>query len=131
MLVRKDGEWSLYTTKVTYTEKGEGKTTWALPDKNWWEDTIAKHDHLELVSFDEVTLTEEQLTRFEEIKEMPDDFPNQYTEYIETGAISEELPRNHPMKTMLLEKENEKLKQDNLNTMMALTELFESMGGAL
>ena len=111
MLVRKDDEWSLYATKVTYTEKGEEKTTWALPDKKWWEYTIAKHDHLELVSFEEVTLTENELSRFEEIKGMPDDFPNQYTEYIETGAISEELPRNHPIKTMLIEKENESLKQ--------------------
>ncbi|MDC3412515.1 hypothetical protein [Terrihalobacillus insolitus] len=111
MLLRKDGEWSLYPHEVTYTQNGIEQKQWALPSKKWWEDFTSKWDHTNIVGFQEIALTEEQLARFEEIKAMPDDFQDAYTEYILNGNFVEDFPKEHPFYSLRLENENKQLKQ--------------------
>ena len=131
MLVRKNSEWVLYPNRVTYKERGEEKEDWALPSREWWETTCEKHDHLELIGFEEIELTDEQLNRFDEIRDMPNDFVNVYIEYVRTGVfLNEDLPKRHPFITIFLQKENEKQGQmlidaelENISQGQELTDL--------
>ncbi len=103
----KDGDcFRLYPWKVRYRQHGQEIEQWALPSKEWWTDFADRWEHTEILEFIEVELTEEQLARFEEIKDMPEDFMEMYIEYILTGNISNEveLPTNHPFQIIKLRK---------------------------
>lgn len=125
MLVRKNGEWSLYPQKVIYSENGQNKESWALPNVEWWNDIIAKHDHLELINIEEIQLTQEQMNRFEEIKNMPDDFQDVYIEYVLNGNFPEmDFPKGHSFHALKIEKENERLKDELTSQQSAINFLL-------
>jgi hypothetical protein len=62
----------LFPHKVIYTDistpKGETLENWALPDKQWWIDTAAKHDDIKIIEFYDIEVTEEMNERFKEIE---------------------------------------------------------------
>ena len=70
MLRRISGEWKLYPHKVKYKQNGEEKEQYALPSREWWEETCSKHDNLGLIGFEEIELTQEQQNRLEDIKDL-------------------------------------------------------------
>ena len=115
MIVRKGKQWHMYPHEVKYTQHGEQYEQWALPNKQWWINFAEQWEHTEIIEFTEVDLTEEQLARFEEIKDMPEDFSELYENYILTGDTSNdfELRTNHPFNIIRLRKENELLKVMN------------------
>lgn len=133
MLIRKGSQWQLYPHKVNYTQHGIKIEQWALPNKQWWVDFANKWNHTKVIEFTEVDLTEEQIARFEEIKDMPEDFMNMYTEYIITGDTSDEieLPTNHPFNIVRLKNEKEILERRTAAAESAIVTLMDInlMGG--
>ncbi|MGY0692993.1 hypothetical protein ACW2QC_09420 [Virgibacillus sp. FSP13] len=115
MLQRKGGKWRLYPIRVEYTQHGETIEQWAVEGKEWWIDFAEKWDHTTVEGFTEVELSDEQIARFEQIKDMPEDFMDMYVDYILTGSASDdiELPTNHPFQVIRLKKENESLRIEN------------------
>ena len=79
-------KYEIYPYKVNYKIRGVDATQYALPDKQWWIDTCGKHDHLELINFEDVVITEDMQTRFKEI----DTF--QYYDLAVKYIEGEELP---------------------------------------
>src|SRR5699024_1057276 len=94
------------------SESEDNVTKWALPNKDWWTNTADKHEHITVHEFIEVEVTEDMRKRYEEIKDMPEDFFDIYVEYILTGDTSDdvELPINHPFNIVRLRKSDKKLK---------------------
>jgi len=118
MLQRKGSQWELYPHKVKYIQHGKEREQWALPDKQWWKDFSDKWDHTEIIEFVDIEVTEEMQKRFEEIRNMPEDFHHIYFTYVETGEIIDEVPENHPFNLIVLKKENEE--QGQINTELNL-----------
>ena len=113
MLQRKHNRWNLYPHKVRYTNEPTeiDVAKWALPNKEWWTEIANKHENITLHKFIDVEVTKEMQERYEEIKDMPEDFFDVYVEYVLTGDTSDEveLPTNHPFNIIRLRKEKEKL----------------------
>ena len=61
-------EYEIYPQKVTYKQRGKVIEQYALPHKGWWVETCNKHDHLELIKFTPIEITEDMQQRFESIK---------------------------------------------------------------
>jgi hypothetical protein len=70
-----------------------------------WEDTVAKHDHLTNLNFEEVTFSAEQDVRLQEISELdiPQGFQSQVREYVETGNFPGGY--DHPLASLKINKE--------------------------
>jgi len=65
----KNGKTSLYPYKVKYIRNKKHHEQWALPDKNWWVETANKWPDILDLEFIEVDLTNEQIDRYESIKD--------------------------------------------------------------
>lgn len=116
MLQRIDNQWHLYPYKVHYTQHGEQQEQWALPSKEWWTDFADKWSHTTIDRFEDIEVTEVIKKRYEEIKDMPEDFGELYSQYVLTGDIgNEDLPVYHPFNIIRLRKENNDL-QERLKT---------------
>jgi len=80
----------LFPYKVKYidilTPKGETKENWMLPNKQWWVDTAAKHDDINIIEFYDIKITEEMTQRFKEIETFA------YTDLATKYILGEELP---------------------------------------
>jgi hypothetical protein len=113
MLARKGSRWELYPHKVKYTQHNEEHEQWALPNKEWWTAFADKWEHTEIIGFTEVELSEEQLKRFEEVSNMPEDFSDIYVEYILNGTFPNEFPNTHPFMVIKANKNNERLEKEN------------------
>lgn len=113
MLYRRGNQWELYPHRVRYIQHGEEIEQWALPNKEWWINFADKWEHTQIIEFIDLELSEEQLARFEEIKNMPEDFIDVYIEYILNGTFPEEFPNTHPLMLVKLLKENEQFKVEN------------------
>jgi hypothetical protein len=120
MLIRKGNRFELYPHKVKGIRFGEEFEQWATPSKEWWTNIASNHDHTKVTEFTEVTLVEEQLARFEEIRNMPEDFTSVYIDYVLDGAFpDEEFPKTHPFMMIKAQKENEQLQGENANLIFA------------
>lgn len=127
MLERKGNRYEIYPHKVNYTQHGEVIEQWALPNKLWWEDFARLWEHTTINNFIDIDLTPEQIERFAEIQNMPEDFTQAYEEYVLTGRFVdvEHIPSTHPFQVVMLRNENNDLKN-------RVADLFELvlMGGA-
>lgn len=106
MIYRRSNQWVLYPYKVKYIQNNEEFEQWALPNKDWWIDFADKWEHTSIVEFIDVELSSEQLERYYEIQFMPEDFHNEYINYIETGVVLNNIPENHPLRLLKLKQEN-------------------------
>jgi hypothetical protein len=79
----------LVPLKVRYIQYGEEIEQWALPNKQWWLDFEQKWEHTTIIEFIEVSLTADQLARYEQIKYFQDGWTNFYTDYILEGKFPE------------------------------------------
>jgi len=105
MFIRQEGKWFLHPQKVKYTQQGKEYVRWATPSKEWWENFASKWEYATIINFEEVVLTDAQLARFEEIKNMPEDFPNVYEKYVLDGVFNTEgLPSTHPFQILRIDK---------------------------
>lgn len=103
MLIYKDGKWQLATHIVKLTHNAEYREVYTIDPQYWldfaerWKDTFTLH---EIVDF---TPTEEQKMRYENIKNMPEDFGDIYSQYVEFGTIAEHahLLVSHPFVSLV------------------------------
>jgi hypothetical protein len=110
MLYQKNNELILSDKKVTYTERGETKEKYiGLEGEKWWNDIANKHEHINIVEITEVTYTNEQLARYEEVKALKSDI-DELGKYVLDGVV--ETVKVDEIKTIAelkLKKENEEL----------------------
>ena len=106
MLVKKGNGFELYPHKVKYTQRGEEIEQWALPNKEWWIDFAEKWEHTEIIEFIEVELTEEQLSRFEDVKTgIPESYASACVDYILDGVFPEGI--THPLRQLEIKKQQD------------------------
>ena len=99
MLIKKGNRFELYPHKVKYTQHGKEIEQWALPNKEWWIDFADKWEHTEIVGFEEVVLTEEQLARYEQVKTgIPESYASACVDYILDGVFPEGI--THPLRQL-------------------------------
>lgn len=103
MLIYKDGKWQLATHIVKFTHNGEYREVYTIDPQYWrdfagkWKETFILH---EIVEF---TPSQEQKMRYENIKSMPEDFGDIYSQYVEFGTIAEHahLLVSHPFVSLV------------------------------
>lgn len=135
MLHYKQNRWQLCTHCITVTEHGERRTL-TTGDLQWWQDFAQKWSHVTIDDVQELTITDNQLIRYEHVKYLPEDFGHLYAHYVEFGEILEdvELLPQHPFNIVIL-KHREVVqirnKSDELETTLdsVLTELIPSLLG--
>ena len=81
-------EYEIYPQKVTYKQRGKVIEQYALPNKGWWAETCNKHDHLELIKFTPIEITEDMQERFKSIKNF--DRYDLAVKYIEGEELTKE-----------------------------------------
>lgn len=87
---------------VTYTRDSEQFTQEVVEGKEWWNNFQTLHEDMKIVKFETIAYTDEQLSRFEEIKNM-DISEGILNEYVMENKISEGL------EMLALKKENANL----------------------
>jgi hypothetical protein len=118
-----NGKASLYPYKVRYKDTisfGDNiQENWALPDKQWWIDTAAKHDEITIVEFVDVEITKEMQERFNAVKDsIVEGF--RFDEYILNGEFPKGIIRipesirpqiQEKQQLLMLEEDKEKRKE--------------------
>jgi len=107
MLIKKNNEWELPTSKVTFKDGGqEHEKLVGEEDKQWWTEFESRWQHITDVAFEDVNYTEEQLKRFETVKTIDTNQEDLFN-YVIDGVIE---PSNKDLKLIALKEENEHLK---------------------
>ena len=83
----KEYQYEIYPQKVTYKQRDKIIEQYALPNKGWWVETCNKHNHLELIKFTPIEITQDMQERFESIKNF--DAYNLAVEYIEGKELTQ------------------------------------------
>lgn len=111
MIIYEDGEYTPCTYKVTLKNNGKEEVHYTN-FRTYWEDMVAKHDRLTDLSFEEITYSDEQDTRLQEIAELdiPQGFQAEVREYVENGEFPEGY--HHPLSDLKQKKEKEKYNND-------------------
>ncbi len=121
MLQHNGRRFRLYPYKAKFNDKqGNPKEKYALPSKEWWE-SAAQRQGFD-VEFEEITLTEEQQERYEQIKDV-DVSESQRSiciDYILDGDIEpededgnvREMNPNHPLREVWIDKSQKQQDQD-------------------
>ena len=121
MIIYEDGEYTPCTYRVTL-KNNEKKETHYANFRTYWEDMVAKHDHLTELQFEEITFTAEQDARLQEIVELeiPQGFQAEVREYVQNGNLPEGY--EHPLSDLKLKKEKEKYDNDLDNAYQIILE---------
>lgn len=120
MLTYKDGKWQLATHIVKFTHTEGYREVYTIDPQYWrdfaerWKDTFTLH---EIVEF---TPTNEQKMRYENVKNMPEDFCDIYSQYVADGTILDiaHLLVTHPFVAVVNEiqaKENAKTLSETMD----------------
>ena len=106
MVIYENGEYTPCTYKVTLQNNGVEDVHYTN-FRTYWEDMVAKHDHLTNLNFEEVTFSAEQDARLQEISGLgiPQGFQAEVKEYVENGKFPEGY--EHPLSDLKLNKERE------------------------
>jgi hypothetical protein len=118
MVKYEDGEYTPCTYRVTLRNRGVEEVHYAN-FRTYWEDMVAKHDHLTDLQFEEITFSDEQDARLQEIAELdiPQGFQAEVREYVETGEFPEGY--QHPLSDLKLKKERGN-QQDTLGNVVEI-----------
>jgi len=111
MIIYENGEYTTCTYKVTLQNRGKEEIHYA-DFRTYWEDMVAKHDHLTDLSFEEISFTPEQDERLQEIAELdiPQGFQSEVRKYVEDASFPDGY--NHPLSDLKQKKEKEKYDSD-------------------
>lgn len=120
--------WHMTSKKVTFTDREETRVLYTN-DTSDIEKTAERHEHINIVSIEDVTFTEEQKARFNEIAEMKEDFGNLYSAYVENGSVSgaESLPTTHPFNIIFFREEKKKTDLALTDTEIQLMEAHSAL----
>ncbi|MGM0437502.1 MAG: hypothetical protein ACQEQD_04455 [Bacillota bacterium] len=111
MVKYENGKYVPCTYKVTLKNRGKEETHYAN-FRTYWEDMVAKHDHLTNLNFEEIVFTPEQDGRLQEIAELniPQGFTAEVRKYVKTGEFPDGY--SHPLSDLKQKKEKEKYDND-------------------
>ena len=111
MVKYENGQYTPCTYKVTLQNRGVEEIHYA-DFRTYWEDMVAKHDHLTNLSFEEISFTAEQDARLQEIAELdiPEGFTAEVRNYVKNGEFPDGY--QHPLSDLKQEKEKEKYDND-------------------
>lgn len=120
MIYRKGGRWALCPYVVTYRESGKEKEK-HINDKSWWELTAEKHEHLEIIKFEDAEYSDKEKQRMKEAERVPAEFRSVAENYVKHGKFpnqleDEEQREDHPLRTLQLIKENQEQGQSLTDT---------------
>lgn len=104
MVFYKDNKWHMSDLEVTFKDGGEkDKKYVGLEGKSWWDNLAKMFDDIEVVEFNEVLNTDEQLTRLEKVNAIntPDGHGSVVSEYVRLGEFPDSL--DHVLKNIELE----------------------------
>jgi hypothetical protein len=105
MVFYKNGSWDMCKEKVRYSQYNEEITQYVGSEgHDWWVEFEQKWEHTKIIEFIPVIPTEEQIKRYNEIKDMPDGFEYEYSAYVEGGTVPDTLPSMHPLQTIFIQK---------------------------
>lgn len=108
MLYRDDEGLKLSNKKVVYLQNGAQEESLITTDGvEWWVEFANKWSNTEIVEFVDISYTEEQLTRFENIKNMDINI-DALNLYVLEGLFPEGI--DDPLRNLQLESENVELK---------------------
>jgi len=136
MLEYKEG-WQLAKFSIRMLDNGEERIV-KVVNPAWWQDMEEKVEHLTIISIDKIVVTEEQKARYANVKNMPEDFGDIYSQYVEFGTIADHahLLVSHPfvkLVTTLTERKNyeeiNNLKKEAVDMKKSVVELFEMVLG--
>lgn len=114
VLYKDNGELKLSVTKVKYIRDGEELEQFVGGEgKQWWLDFVEKWDHTEIIEFVDAEYTNEQLSRFDEVKNLAIS-EVVLEQYIANGTIGDGL------ELLALKNENKELE----GTVMELTSIL-------
>jgi predicted mannosyl-3-phosphoglycerate phosphatase (HAD superfamily) len=104
MIIYENGEYTPCTYRVTLQNRGVEDVHYTN-FRTYWENMVAKHDHLTNLNFEEVTFSAEQDARLQEISGLgiPQGFQSQVREYVETGNFPDGY--DHPLASLKINKE--------------------------
>lgn len=113
MLIYENGKWQLATHIVKFTHTEGYREVYTINPQYWrdfaekWKENFTLHEIVEFIP------NEEQKMRYENIKNMPEDFSDIYSQYVEDGTILDiaHLLVTHPFVAIVNEiqaKENAK-----------------------
>ena len=114
VLLRDEKGLKLVKEKVLYKRNGIEYEQPVVEGRDWWLDFEEKWNDMEIVGFEDIQYTEEQLTRLEEVRDINNVSEHILNDYVMEGIIGEGL------EILALKKENEELKQ-------VLADLTETM----
>lgn len=139
MIEYKNGKWELATHIVKFTHTEGYREVYTIDPQYWrdfadkWKENFTLHEIAEFIP------NEEQKMRYENVKNMPEDFGDIYSQYVEFGTIADHahLLVSHPfvaLVTRLTEISNhQKIEELRVEMARSNTELFElvlSIGGS-
>lgn len=115
MLYIKNGEWALSPFKVKYKQHGEALEQFTH-DKQWWNDFAAKWEHSEILEFEDVSYSEEQKARLEEVQGIGEGFEYYAARYVLDGTFPDQLEGeerllDHPLQLVQRRVEDQSLGQ--------------------
>lgn len=90
MVFFKNGTWYIAAESVTYSQHGETITQpVGVEGHDWWVDFAEKWDHTEIISFDPIEPTADQVERLGEINTLgiPDGHSSVVGDYVTDGAF--------------------------------------------
>lgn len=109
MLVYDNKRHALAQFAVHYTD-GEDSGTHYANNLDYYKAFEERWDSFTIDKIEELTYTDEQVARLEEVAHMPEGYTEVYESYVIDGVIdTEDMPDNHPFVTFALKKENEEL----------------------
>lgn len=109
MLYRAGNRWELCPYKVNYVQHGQEIEQYTH-DPQFWEDFADRWDHTEIQSVEEVTYTDAEKERAEEVRRVPNGFHSAVVNYVKDGTFPE--GNNHPLRQLQNVKENESQGED-------------------
>ena len=113
MVIYENGKYTPCTYKVTLKNRGREEAHYTK-NKEYWEDMVAKHSHLQNLVFKEIILIKEQKNRLQKINEenVPRGFLAEVRKYVREGKFP--VGYKHPLLSIKLLEEKEKY-QDELD----------------
>lgn len=108
MVYYKNGKWLIANSKVVFRQGGANKEKYVgLEGKEWWLDFARRWNDTEVIEFIDVTPSEDQLVRIENVnnQNIPDGFSYIISDYVQSGKFPMNI--NNKLRNLQLEDVNQ------------------------
>ena len=107
MIEKKEGTWRLCKYKVYHKSHGNEQVHYTN-DRDYWRETVDKHDHLTDLRFEEMSYSAEQKRRLEKLNKEnpPEPFKKTAKEMVSQGVKADSVVREKQIKNKVREVED-------------------------